>query len=189
MRWALVASAFAASALTSVAAHADPQWNASALAGVCGRGADGELWNDTCFYTGARADVLFGRNRNSDFGIGPYVDVNTAAFDDLRLGGGPTLLLPVHPYFPIVLSAGPFVRRNGDWTPGVEGWLFFGSRSYNFHSGYGLAGGIVLGYQTELRDQKANAIVIAAQIDLLLLALPAIAGYQWIAGGPGTEDD
>lgn len=189
MRWALGARAVALSALCSVAAHADPQWNASALAGVCGRGADGELWSDTCFYTGARADILFGRNRNSDFGIGPYVDINTAAFDDLRLGGGPTLLLPIHPYFPILLSGGPFVRKNGDFTPGAEGWLFIGSRSYNFHSSYGLAGGIVFGYQTELRGEKANAIVIAAQIDVLLIALPFLAGYQWIAGGPGTEDD
>jgi hypothetical protein len=189
MRWAVLASVVTASVLTSVSAHADPQWNASTLAGVCGRGADGSLWDDTCFYTGARADVLFARNRNSDFAIGPYLDVNTAAFDDIRLGGGPSFLMPVHPYFPLVLSAGPFVRHDEKWTPGVEGWLFFGSRSYNFHSAYSLAGGLVFGYQTELRDQKSNAIVIAAQIDVLFVVLPFIAGYQWISGGPATEDD
>jgi hypothetical protein len=189
MRWALAASVVALAALGSATARADPQWNASAVAGVCGRGADGDLWDDTCFYTGARADILFGRNRNSDFGIGPYAGVHTAAFDDLRLGGGPTLLLPVHPYFPVVLSGGPFVRKDGDWTPGAEGWLFLGSRSYNFHSGYGLVGGLLLGYQAELADRKANAIVIGAQIDVVLLALPFLAGYQWIRGGPGTEDD
>ncbi len=170
-------------------AHADPQWNASALAGVCGRGADGSHWDDTCFYTGIHGDVLLGRNRNSDFGVGPYLQFTTAAFDDIRLGGGGSLLLPVSAYFPIVLSAGGLARHDEKWTPGVQGSVFFGSRSYNFHSSYSLAGGIVLGYEQELRDQKSNAIVIVAQIDALFVALPFIAGYQWIRGGPGTEDD
>src|SRR5262245_4815457 len=109
--------AFALLVTTSVPAHADPQWNASLVTGLCGRGVDDEYWSDTCWYNGARADVLLGRNRNSDFGVGPFASITTAAFDDIRLGGGGSILLPITPYFPLVLSGGGYARHDDGWTP------------------------------------------------------------------------
>lgn len=176
--WALAAT------LGSVgSAHAEPQWNASAVTGVCGRGADGSYWQDTCWYNGARADVLFGRSRYSDVSAGPFVSLTTAAFDDLRLGGGASVLLPVTDYLPLGVSLGGYARHQDDWQPGVSGWLFFGSRSYNFHSSYVMAGGLLLGLEQDLKDEKQNAIVIGAQIDGLVLALPFIFAYEWLRGG------
>jgi hypothetical protein len=174
-------------ATLSSPAAADPQWNASAITGVCGRGAEGSYWQDTCWYNGARAHVLFGRSRNSDVGVGPYLSVTTAGFDDLRLTGGGSLLLPVNAYLPIVLSAGAYARHEDDWTPGVSGWLFWGSHSYNFHSHYVMSGGLLLGLERDVRGPNQNNIVIAAQIDGLVLALPFLLAYDWIRGPPEDE--
>ena len=168
--------------------HADPQWNAGIVTGVCGRGADGHLWQDTCWFNGVTADVLFGRNRDADFALGPYVDFSTAGFDDSRPGGGLSALVPWHPIFPLVLSVGGYGRHSdAGWEPGVASQLFVGSRSYNFHSSYGITAGLVVDYQHGLGDTRENLIVIGLRIDGLAVALPFIAGYSLIRGAP--EDD
>lgn len=176
-------SALTATLLFAAGSRADPQWNASAVTGVSGVGAGSEYWQDTRWYNGARADVLFGRTRYSDLSLGPFASVTTAGFDDLRLGAGGTLLLPITSYFPLGLSLGGYARRDAEWQPGISGWLFLGSRSYNFHSSYVMAGGILLGLERDLRDPSTNAIVIGAQIDGLLLALPFLFTYEWLRGG------
>ena len=65
--------------------------------------------------------------------------------------------------------------------------LFVGSRSYNFHSSYGITAGLVVDYQHGLGDTRENLIVIGLRIDGLAVALPFIAGYSLIRGAP--EDD
>lgn len=178
----------AATLAVTTTARAEPQWNASALTGVCGRGSDGAYWQDTCWYNGVRGDVLFGRTRYSDVSAGPFVNVTTAGFDDLRLGGGATLLLPVTQYLPLGISAGAYARRDDSWSPGLSGWLFFGSRSFNFHSSYVMAAGLLLGIEHDVKDPKQSALVVAAQIDGLVLALPFLLGYDWIAGRNRDDD-
>ncbi len=169
-------------------AEADPQWNASLVTGVCGLGAKSSYWDDTCFYNGVRADLLFGRNRYSDVSAGPFVSVATASFDDLRTGGGATLLLPITDYLPLGLSLGAYGRHDDGWHPGASGWLFFGSRSYNFHSSYVMAGGLLLGLERDLDSQGRNAIFVGAQIDGLVLALPFIFTYEWLRGSPDDDE-
>jgi hypothetical protein len=184
--------AFATSlAIASVAApsRAEPQWNASLVTGVCGAGTRDAYWQDTCWWNGVRGDVMLGRERNRDFGIGPYLDLNTAGFEDARFGGGVTAHVPWHPYFPLVLSAGGYARRDDDaWEPGVAGWAFFGSRSYNFHSSYVMAGGLMLGLSYGLGDSRETAIVIGAQIDGLILALPFLLAVDALRGRPDDDD-
>jgi hypothetical protein len=184
---AAAAGTIVAATSLSGTASAVPQWNASALTGVCGQGVEGQLWQDTCWYNGLRADVIFGRERNADLGAGPYLGATTAGFDDVRLSGGVTAHLPVHPYFPALVSLGGYGRHFETWQPGVEGWLFLGSRSFNFHSSYVMAGGLLLGYQHGLGDTRDTAIVIAAQIDGLLLALPFLFAYEAIRGPRGDD--
>jgi hypothetical protein len=159
------------------------EWNASALTGVCGTGVDRKYWQDTCWFNGLRADVLFGRSRNVDFGAGPFADVTTAGFDDIRFGAGGSALLPIHPFLPLVVSGGGYARKSElGWEPGIEAYVFFGSRSYNFHSSYGLAAGLIGGLQFGLGDSRESAIVIALQIDGQILAIPFIAAYELVRG-------
>jgi hypothetical protein len=159
------------------------EWNASALTGVCGTGVDREYWQDTCWFNGLRGDVLFGRSRSLDFGAGPFADVTTMGFDDVRFGAGASALLPVHPFLPLVLSGGGYARKSElGWEPGIEGYVFFGSRSFNFHSSYGIAAGVIGGFQFGLGDSRESAIVIALQLDGQILLLPFAAAYQLVRG-------
>jgi len=159
------------------------EWNASLLTGVCGTGVERQYWQDTCWFNGLHADVLFGRSRSLDFGAGPFADVTTAGFDDVRFGAGASALLPVHPFLPLVFSAGGYARKSElGWEPGIEGYVFFGSRSFNFHSSYGIAAGLVGGLQFGLGDSRESAIVIALQIDGQILLLPFVAAYQLVRG-------
>jgi hypothetical protein len=185
MRWTLAfVTCFAACGLAG-SVRADPQWNASLVTGVCGEGTRDAYWQDTCWWNGVRGDVMLGRTRNSDFGIGPYLDASTAGFEDARLGGGVTAHVPWNDYFPLVLSAGGYARRDDEmWEPGIAGWAFLGSRSYNFHSSYVMAGGLIAGLSYGLGDSRETAIVIGAQIDGLILALPFLLAYDAIRGRP-----
>lgn len=108
--------------------------------------------------------------------IGPYIDAATAGFHDADLGGGAEWLIPVRDDLPLVLSSGAFAR-NGDgrsWTPGLESTVFFGSRSYNFHSWYGLAAGLFVQSRWLPSSPATLDLVFGLQIDGELLALPAV---------------
>ena len=70
--------------------------------------------------------------------------------------------------------------------PGIAGSLFWGSRSYNFHANYVLAAGLLVGYRHSFGESKESALLVAAQLDLALLALPVILLVD-MARGPSEE--
>src|SRR5262249_22746898 len=86
---------------------------------------------------GLVGDLLFLRRRNRDFGLGPYLEVTTAGFWDLRWGGGATVLVPVTENFPLTLSLGLVEHRLR--APALSATSFFGARSYNFEGAYNWA--------------------------------------------------
>ena len=189
-RAALVApSVLAAMLVPTSECRATPQWNVGVVAGVCGEGDRDAVWDSTCLYSALRGDVLFGRTGDRDAAAGPYVEVASADLADMRLAGGGELLLPITEYIPVVLSAGAYARKNElGWEPGLTTRLFFGARSYNFHSTYGIAGGLLTGFDYGLGDSKEVLIVIGLQIDGLLITLPFVAGYEWLRGPPDEEE-
>lgn len=174
----------AAIVLASKSASADPQGNVGLRAGVAGVGNDA-WWSATKFHLGAHGDVLFGRQRNTSFGAGPYAELLTN-WGDFQTGAGASLLLPVHSYLPIVISAGGYARKAKDlsWEPGATAEIFWGSRSYNYSSSYVMAGGLVLQARQGLGDSKERSIVIAAHLDGEVLALPFVLLYEAIKGSP-----
>lgn len=114
--------------------------------------------------------------------LGPYVDVATAAFDTLEVGGGLEWLVPVSESLPFVFSAGLFERRapRFGWEPGAEATLFVGSRSHNFTSWYGLAAGLFVQGRYGFGDGKQTDAIAGAQIDLSLFAYPFVLAYEAI---------
>lgn len=130
------------------------------------------------FHLGGKADVLFLRERSRGMGLGPYVDVATAAFDTLELGGGVDWLVPVGgPAF--VFSAGSFARTSRfGWEPGLSSTVFFGSRAYNFHSTYGFSLGLFVQGRYGLGDGAQADLIGGAQIDLAFFAMPFILAYE-----------
>ncbi|MEO6602975.1 MAG: hypothetical protein ABIQ16_24025 [Polyangiaceae bacterium] len=167
--------------------QAEPEWNVAANTSLCGRGDDGAVWKKTGFCGGFRGDVLFGRDRNADFALGPYAAFGTAAFSDVRFGGGFSLLLPTFDGdFPIVVSAGALSRNGTDLRASSE--VFFGLRSHNFHGAYAMGSGIVLGGDTAVSGSHANTLYVGLQIDGLWLALPFILGYEALRPTPDPGD-
>jgi hypothetical protein len=163
-----------AGVLVAAPALADPQMSVGLTVGVDAKNAVGPDPLHGDFHLGGRGSILFLRNRGADMAIGPYVDVATASFDELDVGGGAEWLIPVRDDLPLVLSAGAFAR-NGDhrsWAPGMEDRVFFGSRSYNFHSVYGLAAGLFVQTRWVPESPSTLDIVIGLQLDGELLALP-----------------
>jgi hypothetical protein len=155
---------------------ARPQINTAIVTGLCGLGDTESLWGESAWCNGLRADILFGRARNTDFALGPYVQVSSAGFWDARYSAGLSWLIPVSGDFPLILSAGAGGHELE--APALEGWLFFGPRSYNFHALYSLSAGLLLGFQQDLGAGGANQVVVAAQIDGLILALPFLLAYE-----------
>lgn len=177
-----------ASIATAAEARADPQWNAGLDVGVAGRGVD-EVWGETAFWLGARGDVMLGRDGDDDVGLGPYVDVGTLAFDELDVGAGASLLLPVIDSLPLVASFGPYLRVGDDdlgLTPGLAASLFWGSRSYDHHGSYEMAGGLLVQVRHGVGEVGDTAILIGAHLDALILALPFVLLGEAV-GGPSSE--
>lgn len=167
----------------------EPQANASLTLGGAGVGQEGEFWDHPEMHLGVRGDVLLGRDSVGDFGVGPYVEVGTLAFDELQFGGGGSVLLPVNDHFPLVASLGGFGRWADDeygLEPGVTAALFWGSRSYNFHANYVMTGGLLVGFRQSLGESYESALVIAAQLDLAFMGIPLVALVD-LMRGPSEE--
>ncbi len=180
---------FLASVFCTVQARAEPQATAGLTIGGAGVGSDGTFWDHGEFHLGLRSDVMFLRDDPYDFGLGPYVEVGTFAFDEIQFGGGASVHLPIHEHFPLVASVGAFGRYGDDdfgLEPGIAGSLFWGSRSYNFHANYVLAAGLLVGYRHSFGDSRESALMVAAQLDLALLAIPIILLVD-LAHGPSAE--
>jgi hypothetical protein len=181
---ATLASSVVALILFSHDVEAAPQVSV----GVTGGFALTNLRDDSgprpAFHLGARGDLLFLRGREKDMAIGPYVEALTERFNSTDFGAGVEWLLPLVPAFPFVVSAGGFAHDApgfASYQPGVAATLFFGPRSYNFFSAYGLANGIFAQARYGLGDAKETDILFGVQVDLAVLALPWILTYEAIA--------
>lgn len=180
---ALAAFVASVSAPLEREARADPQTTVGVTVGGAVadvRASDGPR---AAFHLGLHADLLLLRTRERDMAIGPYVEALSERFATLETGGGASWLLPVVSSMPLVVSAGAFARHTSayDWEPGVAGRLLFGPRGYNYHSVYSLTNGLFVQTRWGLGDGKQGDVVIGAQIDLLVLALPWIYLYEAIA--------
>jgi len=165
----------------SRSAHAEPQASVGLTGGAAFQDVAGPGNLDVSLHLGGRADVLFLRSHNGQMALGPYVDGATAGFHDLDLGGGLEWLLPLTSDVPLVLSAGG-LARDGDgrtWAPGVEGTAFLGSRSFNFHSWYGLAAGAFVQTKWVPAFPSTVDMIVGVQLDLELVVLPAL--FVWDA--------
>ncbi|WP_437742425.1 hypothetical protein WMF39_43945 [Sorangium sp. So ce1504] len=188
-RPAALVAALLGAVLLHGTARAEPQASAGVTVGLAGVGLDRQLWDSTVFHLGLRGDVLFGRAANDDFGVGPYAEVLTHAFDEIQTGAGVSVLVPIHDSFPLVLFTGAYGRWSDDARgvePGIAAAIFWGGRSYNFHSRYGMSTGLLAQGRFGLGGSKETAVVLAAQLDLALLALPFVYLFE-AAKGPSPE--
>jgi hypothetical protein len=163
----------AAIALVPTIAEARPQWSAQTQFGAVGIGNEDGAWKSTRLDLGLKVEAMYLRNGPNDFGLGPYVEMRTAAFVHGDYGGGLVGLLPVSMTFPIWFGAGGFARRQeSTWAPGFNAFLAWGGRSFNYHSDYAMAFGLVADVRVHRGDFPGVDVVIAASIDLEAIAIP-----------------
>lgn len=180
MRFALAAAALAMLAVTSTKADARPQVTSGLTTGLALTDFRASNGPRAAYQLGARVDVLFFRDGPRDMAFGPYVDFTTAAFDTFEPGGGVAWLIPVGDTA-FVLSGGPFARTSRfGWEGGVSSTLFWGSRSYNYHSSYAIGLGLFAQTRYGLGDGKQLDGVFGVQLDLEYLALPFVLAYTAI---------
>jgi hypothetical protein len=156
-------------------AHAEPRFNAGLETGICWSG-DSLSLHHPGFCNALHADVLFLRDSGHDFGLGPSLRLGTARFDDVRLDGGLSLLVPVFQSFPLVLEAGPHLRNFQQ--AGVFGSVFFGLRSFNHYGFYDMSSGLSILAERSFVSGTPSAIWITARIDAEWLALPFVLAYN-----------
>jgi hypothetical protein len=167
-------------------AEASPQISSTVVVGAAGIGDRSHLWSSTDFAGGLRGELLLGRSRDADFGVGPYVEtLTTTGFSDVQIGAGATLLVPVHPYLPFTLSLGGYAGHAGPlgWQPGLAGECFWGSHGYNYDSIYALSAGIFAGVRYGVGDSRDVAVLVGARLDLEIVVLPFILAFNAVRGG------
>lgn len=158
-------------ALLPSVASADPQVHGGVTVG----GGVRDLRDDTkgLFHLGGWTDVMFFRQKQRDVGFGPHLQLATGSFRSFETGLGASLLLPTGgPVF--ILSAAPHLRvAGGSVDPGATATLFFGSRSYNFHSVYGYQLGVFIEGRQGFSSRQSE-LYGGVHIDLQVLALPFV---------------
>jgi hypothetical protein len=180
MARALSAAIVAAVLFVAAAADARPQISGGVTTGAGLTDLRAENAPRLAYHLGGRFDVLLLRDRAERMALGPYVDVATAAFDTFETGGGLEWLVPAGDTA-FVLSGGGFARTSRfGWEPGVATTLFWGSRSFNYHSVYSLGVGLFLQGRYGLGDGKQADAIAGVQIDLQYLALPFLFAYEAI---------
>jgi hypothetical protein len=168
-------------ALGARSACAEPEWSSSLIAGVAGIGNE-SAWERTRFYGALRGEALFLRANRRNFGLGPALEIGTAGFSDARFLGSAVMLAPIGEFLAVSIAPGAFVRTSSQGAvAGLSGRAFFGMHAYGYSS-YALNGGLVVGFDRDLGGPGENAIVIAAQVDGLILALPVLLLVAWLHG-------
>lgn len=159
----------------SLPCAAKPQWNAGVETGVCATGSslgfEGLGWCNAL-----RGDVLFLRQGEGDFGLGPALRLGSASFDDFRIDAGLSVLIPVFESFPLVLEAGPHLLDFDQ--PGVYGSAFFGVRSFNHYGHYEMSAGLALTAERSFSANTPSALWLTARLDGSWFALPFIFLYN-----------
>lgn len=164
-------------------AHATPQFGSGLTSGLALTEFRAKNGPRVASHVGARFDVLFLRERAGTMALGPYVDVAIAGvFDTFESGGGLEWLIPAGDTA-FILSAGAFARTSRfGWEPGASSTLFWGSRSFNYHSSYSVGIGLFAQGRYGLSgDGKQADAIFGLQVDFEYLALPLIFLYQAMA--------
>ncbi|MBX3229712.1 MAG: hypothetical protein KIT84_05210 [Labilithrix sp.] len=175
----LVATALGAVAFAPSAA-AEPQFSGALTTGATLREMRASNGPRVAYHLGGRFDALFFRDRAGQMAFGPYVDLATEAFDTFQTGGGLEWLVPAgEPAF--IFSAGAFARTSRfGWEPGAQATIFWGARSFNYHSLYSPGVGLFLQGRYGFGDGKQADAVLGVHLDLEYFLLPALFIYEAI---------
>ncbi len=157
------------------------QWSAAVSLGGGGRVTPQER-SEGLISLGLRADALFSPRSPLAVGVGPFLALRTDDFEDFTVALGASLKVPTTSTLPFVFSFGGVVDLTAadplEGT-GILGRVWWGSRSMNYHSSYGMA----VGLWVDARYFPATGttdVVAGIDGDLAFAAIPFILLYEWI---------
>lgn len=172
---------FAGVLLLSPAAAAYPQWSVGLSLGAGARLAPVDA-REVLITMAMRTDATFGARTPHAWRAGFFGWAGTTDFVTLDVAAGGVLHVPVNASFPLLLSAGVIADVLPDvGRVGVLGRLWWGTRSLNYHSSYGMAAGLWVEGRYRPGDGSAD-VLAGVDLDLRFLALPFIALAGLIQG-------
>lgn len=176
--WAIAFGVIVATCSSEATAH--PQISVSTTQGLALTDFRADNGPRLAYHLGGKFEALFLRDKPRDMAFGFYADVATEAFDTFEVGGGLSWLVPTQATA-FVFSAGGLARTSSfGWEPGLSTTIFWGSKSFNFHSVYCVGAGLFAQGRYGLGDGHQADAIAGVQIDLAYLALPAIFIYEAI---------
>lgn len=178
---AILAGALAFGAVTESVAYATPQWSGALVNGIALTDFRDRSGPHVTTHLAGRFDVLLLRERAGTMALGPYFDVATTGFETFESGGGLEWLIPAGDTA-FILSGGAFARKSSfGWEPGAASTLFWGSRSFNYHSNYSVGVGLFAQGRYGLAgDGKQADAIFGLHVDLEYVALPFMLAYEAI---------
>ena len=133
------------------------------------------------FSLAVRVDVLFGRAGPGSIGLGPFASTRSDNFADLATAVGASLLLPTGGTFPFVLSVGGVGRYDSTGLAfGAIERLWWGARSYNYHSTYVLSAGFFVESRQFADPDRTVDIIAGVDVDLEIVVIPYLLLYNWL---------
>lgn len=171
----------AGSLLNAAPVNAQPssppiQWDAGITLGAAVYGENRDLWQSARFAAGLRGELFLGRTQNRSFGFGPVAFAGLTTFGERNAGLGTQLLVPVHEYLPLVIGAGLYGVDRDDQKARSGGFasVGWGLRSFNYHSSYSMAGGLLFEARRDFASEPVTTWVGSIQIDTAALVLPVL---------------
>lgn len=183
LRTAIAGGLWAVASLVWLApkAIAHPQISSGLTTGIALADLRADNGPRAAYHIGGRLEVLLGRQKPSDMAVGPYLAFTTLAFDSVEAGGGVAWLVPTGATG-FLFSGGAFARSSRFGVePGSAATVFWGARSFNYHSAYAMSTGLFLQGRYGLSgDGRQGDVLVGVQVDLEYFALPFIFAYQAI---------
>jgi hypothetical protein len=165
-------------------AFARAQLSSGLEVGVVAAGDGERAWANTRLDLGLRLEGIYGREGPRDWGAGPFAQARTSGFHGADYGGGLLVLAPVDPTFPLWFGAGGYGRRiDSAWSPGVDAFVGFGSRGFNYHSRYSMTYGVVADLRTTFGSVRSVDAIVCLDLDLEGVLLPALYLLGLVRGG------
>jgi len=134
------------------------------------------------FRFGVVGEVVFLRETNRDVGLGLYVELMTSSFRDVQPGGGLELLIPVHRWAPLKISAGAHYDYDDEHAGGFGGRLWWGAHVHNHFAIYNTTLGFWVEVRANVWGNRDILIAGGVEIDLTILTTPWMWFGSWVRG-------
>lgn len=146
-----------------------------------GLGLRGDELPSHGFAVGARPALIYGRYEDGYVGFGPFAEVLTQGLDDVVLGGGLEVVIPIYSSLGLVPSGGVagWHRDELGWEPAITAGGFLGTRAGHNGSFLDPICGVRVDGRIGVGERSERALLIAFQGDVIAAVAYLAMGIAW----------